>query len=501
MRRLANGVDALQRLLHRLALGLRLIRHLLQRLQAARHLVTLATGRRLRRHAAFGQAANLLAGAQRHLARLAHDGLQLGDEAIDRPRHLAHFVLAANIHAARQIALTRRQIVERITEQAQTAEHPPAQHQRHRHQRHGTNHQQAQGDVPAQRVRCGTHRFAAVARHLVGVALGRLQPLAQGPRRLFRRPRQAAVDQLARTVDQPVEAPVECCQLTLDHFQREPHLDLADLRAHRIDFRLDDVHPRITRGGVDQLVQRRTALPRRDQLAHPRVAAVEIARQALALGIVDHREEHRRVLLRDTGQGRQRRDVQIPYSLGRHPGEQPRQRLPGLLETAFEHLAQLRLLALELPGKALGKACAGALRERRQALAHLLLGQVQLIAQAPAFAAQTLGEILDHAIDRRPHQPHRKPDLHQHGQTQGNVHRAQQTTAQHRNDGEHGQHSSTTVIVLTATSGINLAQASFIPGTRIRKDRPEAVFSVIERAIRRTGDAGRWSRCGPGQWR
>ena len=128
MRRLADGVDALQRVLHGLAFRLRLVGHLLQRLQTARHLIALPAGRGLGRHAALSQAANLLTSAQRHLTRLTHDGLQLGDEAIDCIGHLADLVLTVDAHAPRQIALARRQVIERRTKQAQATQHSPAQH-------------------------------------------------------------------------------------------------------------------------------------------------------------------------------------------------------------------------------------------------------------------------------------------------------------------------------------------------------------------------------------
>ena len=218
--------------------------------------------------------------------------------------------------------------------------------------------------------------------------------------------------------------------------------------------RLDHVYTRITRGRLHQLIQRRVTLPGSDQLTHLCITAIEVARQALAFGVIDDGEQHRRILLGDSGKCSERRNIQIPDGLWRHPGQQLRQRLAGLLEIALEHHTQLRLLTLQLARKPFAQASAGTARQRRKALAHLALSHVQLFAKTAALTTQALRQILDHSVDRGTHQPNSQTDLHQHGQAKRDEHRAQQTATQHGNDGEHWGHSSTTVIAITATSGI-----------------------------------------------
>lgn len=190
------------------------------------------------------------------------------------------------------------------------------------------------------------------------------------------------------------------------------------------------MHLRVARSGINQLGQRRIALPGRHQLTHPRAAAVEVAGQALALGVIEHREQHRRITLNDAGQRRQRRGIVVPDGLGRHTGQQLGHGVAGLLEILLEHLAQLRLLVLELAGKTAGEALTGIAGECGEAGAHFLFGAAQLGGQALALATEALRQVVDQTVDGSARQPDGKPDLDQHGQAESDEDGAQQAAAQ-----------------------------------------------------------------------
>lgn len=95
-----------------------------QSAQAFCDLIALHPGSRIGAGIAQGHCTDFHAGALSDVARLAHDRLQLVDEAIDRRRHVANLILAVDLHTLGEIALACRQIIHRRVEHFQAIDHP-----------------------------------------------------------------------------------------------------------------------------------------------------------------------------------------------------------------------------------------------------------------------------------------------------------------------------------------------------------------------------------------
>ena len=320
--------------------------------------------------------------------------------------------------------------MQRRHQQLQATEHPPTEHQRHRQQGQHAHHQQADGDAPAQIVRRHLHRAQTALRHALGGLLRLQQPPLQRLGTVARRTGQTAVDQLAGIADQTSKTLIQRLQLLLDGRPGQAQLDLADLRPHGIDVLLEHIHLRIARRRIDQLVQWRAALPRRNQSPDPRIAAIEVPGQTLPRRIVVNRKKHRRVALGNPRKGGQGRHIVVPDGLGRDTRQQLRHGRAGLLEIGLQHATQLFALGLQTPGQGSPETLASLRRQRFQPLPHFALSRGKLSPQTLAVVLHARRQIAHQVVHRGAGQPDRQQHLQQHGDTQGDKHRTQQATMQ-----------------------------------------------------------------------
>ena len=331
-----NGLHLLQGALHGLTFALGFRGDAGQGLQTARHLFALAQRRRFGGGTAAGQAADFLAGTRRDAMGLAHQRLQLGQEAIDRTTQRLDLIALPQLQAAGQIALPGPQIVQRPPQHADPPQHPTPQHQRHGHDHHHADPDQAEGDLPAQRARQGGDRFTGIATHDQGRLARAFQARRQGRRTALGRGRHAAGNQIAGVLDQG--------------------------------------------RGIQHLGQGALALPHGEQASHALVLAIEIAGQILALGVLEDHEEHLGIALRPPRQVGQSRHIGVPHRLGRHAREQFGQILRIALEGSGQGLTHLLPLARQTLRKPLGQPRPGLPGQLGKTAIHLAPGLAQGVA-------------------------------------------------------------------------------------------------------------------------
>ena len=390
---LANIHHLLQRSLHRMAFGLGLIGHLRQRAQALGHFVALQTRRRVGAGIAQGHRADFHTGTLRHIAGLAHDGLQLIHKAIDRRSHVADLIFAVDLHALGQVALARRQVIHGRDQQFQTIDYPPPEHHRDQQQDTKADHRKPHADAPTQRTRRFLHDTRGVSGHLGSGRLRRLQPRAHGGCTIRRSALEAVTHQLIAAGNQCRKALIQRQQVGLYRRGRDAHADLADLDTVGADGRFDVVHGGVRLGGVQHFIERAVTLALFQQSLVDRVFPVQIAGQMLTGSVVIHHEQHVGIALGPSGELRQRRHIVVPHGAGRHGGQQLRHVISGVLQVFFQGRTQLLLLFLQARGKPCGQTLTGTARQAVQAGRDFLAGLSQFARQFLTVDAQAIAQI------------------------------------------------------------------------------------------------------------
>ncbi|MNX84665.1 hypothetical protein D3C86_1164750 [compost metagenome] len=227
--------------------------------------------------------------------------------------------------------------------------------------------------------------------------------------------------------DQRRETLVEGRQISLHRSRRDPHQDLADFYAVRIDRGLDVEHRRIVLRRIQHLVQRTLALAFFQQRLVDRVFPIEVARQVLAGGVVIHHEQHIGIALGPAGELGKCRNVVVPHGAGRDGSQKLRHVAGGVLQVLFQGRTQLRLLLLKTRGQTGGQALTRTGRETVEARCDFASRLLKLSGKLLTVRAQAQAQIGFQRGHRAPGQSDSYQHLHQKGDTKGNEHGPQQT--------------------------------------------------------------------------
>lgn len=359
-----------------MAFRLRFISHLSKRLQAGSHFVALQLGSGISTGIALAHDTDFHARTLSHFTGLAHNRLQLVDEAVDRCRHVTDLVVAVQLDALGQVTLTRRQVIECSDQQVQFADHSTPQHHSQQQQHAQAHQRQAHADPPAQRFGRFLNRDTCIAGHCHPRCLSGLQARAQGCRAVFGRTGKAVGNQLLAAGDERGETLVQRCKVFLDRCRGHAHAHLADLHAVRADRSLDVIHRRIVFRSVQNLVHRPLAFTLGQQRLDQRVIPVHVAGEVLARRVVINHEQHVGVALGAPGKFRKGWRIVIPHGSRGDGGQQFGHVGSGFSQVFFKRGTQLRLLFFQARRQPDAQALAGTGRQSVEARRHFATRQL-----------------------------------------------------------------------------------------------------------------------------